>query len=138
MATEQTQFLLLFRNTDLESRLTPPEIEDAMERLDLWLREWSDRGKIKGGQPLGMQGKVVSGAKQRTIADGPFAEAKEVVGGYVLVETGSLEEATRIAEEWPLLDYDSVVEVRPVLEMCPTLLAWRKQQERSVATAASS
>lgn len=115
------EFLLLFRNTALEQRLVPDEMTEAMRRLNEWLERWSQSGHIKAGQPLSYEGRTISGAKQRTIADGPFAEAKEAVGGYVLVRATDFEEAMKVAGEWPLLDYDCIVEVRPVRVQCPTM-----------------
>jgi hypothetical protein len=50
--------------------------------------------------------------------DGPFAEAKELVGGYILVTASSLEEATAIAEQCPRLGEGLTVEVRPVAQAC--------------------
>ena len=123
MSTTATkpEFMLLFRNTALERRLSPDEMTEAMQRLNAWLERWSASGYIKAGQPLSYEGRTISGAKQRTIADGPFAEAKEAVGGYVLVQAADFDEAMAIAGEWPLLDYDCVVEVRPVRVQCPTM-----------------
>lgn len=115
------EFMLLFRNTALEQRLSPDELTEAMQRLNAWLERWSASGHLKSGQPLSYEGRTISGAKQRTIADGPFAEAKEAVGGYVLVQAVDFDEAMTIAGEWPLLDYDCVVEVRPVRVQCPTM-----------------
>ncbi len=115
------EFLLIFRNTDVEKRLPLEELHHAMDRLHEWLDRWTERGAIQGGQPLGYQSRVISGARQRTIADGPYAEAKEAVGGYVIVRAADLDEAAQIASEWPMLDYDAVVEVRPLLEMCAAM-----------------
>jgi hypothetical protein len=117
----QSEYLLLFRNTQLEKRLSTEEMQEAMGRLNEWLARWSDRGQMKAGQPLGDEGRVVSGGKQRMIADGPFAESKEAVGGYVIVLATDLEEATSIAREWPLLNYDATVEVRPVRSQCAAM-----------------
>ncbi len=58
---------------------------------------------------------------QRSVADGPFAESKEAVGGYVFVQADSFEEAMQVAADWPLLDYDAAVEVRPVRMQCATM-----------------
>lgn len=44
------------------------------------------------------------------------------VGGYVLVRAADFEEAMAIAGEWPLLDYDATVEVRPVRVQCPAMV----------------
>jgi hypothetical protein len=117
----KSEFMLLFRNTQLEKRLTPGEMQEAMQRLNDWLGRWSERGQMPGGQPLGDEGRVISGAKQRAVADGPYAEAKEAVGGYVMILAADFDEAVRIAGEWPLLDYDATVEVRPVRKQCATM-----------------
>lgn len=118
------EYLLIFRNTDLEKRLPETELTVVMQRFNGWLETWSKRGYIKGGQPLGPQGRVLSKkAKEqpRVTVDGPFAEAKEVVGGYVVVQAESIEDATLVAEEWPLFDYDATLEIRPVLKVCPSM-----------------
>jgi len=57
------------------------------------------------------------GAGVRAI-DGPFTEAKEWIGGYMLLEATSLDEATAIAETCPNLPYGMVVEVRPIAQAC--------------------
>jgi len=114
----KSQYLLLLRNTELEKRLTLDEMEEAMRQFNAWLDRWKEAGAIKGGQPLAGKGKTISGPKERAMADGPFPESKEAVGGYILVEAESFEEAVKIASEWPLLAYDAFVEVRPVLEHC--------------------
>jgi hypothetical protein len=53
------------------------------------------------------------------VADGPFAESKEAIGGYFLLQVKSLDEAVAIAKDCPGLAYGAVVEVRPVAEECP-------------------
>jgi hypothetical protein len=114
----KSEYLLLLRNTELEKRLSLNEMEEAMRQFNDWLDRWKKAGAIKGGQPLAGKGKTIIGAKSRTMADGPFPESKEAVGGYILIEADSLEEAVKIASEWPLLNYDAFVEVRPVLDLC--------------------
>jgi hypothetical protein len=74
------------------------------------------QGKAKGGQRLAHEGKIVSGKRERTVTDGPFAESKEAVAGYILLQVDNLNEAVEIAKEWPILEIDGVsIEVRPVL-----------------------
>ncbi|MEO8354091.1 MAG: YciI family protein [Chthoniobacteraceae bacterium] len=120
--SSKSEFLLLFRNTQLEKRLSMDEMQEAMRRLNEWIEGWTKRGNITAGQPLDDEGKVISGAKnQRSVADGPFAESKEAVGGYVFVQAESFEEAMQVAADWPLLDYDAAVEVRPVRTQCATM-----------------
>jgi|SRR4030095_6298892 hypothetical protein len=118
---EKSDYLLLLRNTQLEKRLSLDEMQEAMRRFSAWLDRWTQAGAIKSGQPLGNEGKTITGAKSRTMADGPFPEAKEAVGGYILVQAESFDEAVKIASEWPLLEYDAFVEVRPVMDQCATM-----------------
>ena len=54
---------------------------------------------------------------ERVVSDGPFAETKEILGGYYLVDAGSLEEAEELAARIPSARLGGTVEVRPVLEM---------------------
>jgi hypothetical protein len=54
---------------------------------------------------------------ERVVSDGPFAETKEILGGYYLVEAASSEEAEAIAAQIPSARLGGTVEVRPVVEM---------------------
>lgn len=87
-----------------------------------WLDRLTAEGKAKAGKPLFPEGKVVSQKKGRSIADGPFAESKEAIGGFFLLEVGSLDEAVEIAKDFPGLSYGATVEVRPVAPECPMAL----------------
>jgi hypothetical protein len=133
MHTPQTtpEYLLLLRGQPLLDERSPEEIQAAMSRFTNWMEGLTRQGKLKGGQPLGPEGRVVSGA-ERSVADGPFAEAKETIGGYLVLTVADLDEATAIAETLPWLDYGVQVEVRPLLEECPTV---QRLHER-MATAA--
>ena len=103
-----------------------------MKRFNSWLDRWTQAGAIKAGQPLGNEGRTVSGARTKTLADGPFPEAKEAVGGYILIQAESLEEAVKIASDWPLLAYDAFVEVRPVVNQCATMQLLADRLEAAV------
>lgn len=118
---DKPEFMLIFRDVELEKRLPDDKVEESMRRFNDWLERWSKRGCIKAGQPLASEGKVLSKAEQGVVKDGPFAETKEVVGGYIIVLADSLDEATKVAEDWPLMDYGATVEVRPVLKFCPAM-----------------
>lgn len=118
---EKPEFMLIFRDTELEKRLPDDQVEEAMRRFNGWLERWSVAGRVKGGQPLASEGRVLGKGEGRMVTDGPFAEAKEVVGGYIIVFAESLDDATKIAEEWPLMDYGGTVEVRPILTFCPAM-----------------
>ena len=62
-------------------------------------------------------GKLVTG-NARTVTDGPFAETKDVVGGYTLVQAADLAQATSLAAGCPIFELaDGTVEVRPVMKI---------------------
>jgi hypothetical protein len=106
-----SEYMLLFRGMHWDKSLSPEEIQNVMSRWITWFDRLTQEGKARAGQPLTAAGKVVSG-KGRTVVDGPFAESKETVAGYILLHVNSFDEAVEIAKECPGLDYDVSVEVR--------------------------
>jgi hypothetical protein len=120
MATAAPAFLLLFTESTPEryEAMSHEERRSALERWNEWCDTLAAEGKLRGGNTLAPEGRVVSRAGGTRAVDGPFAEAKELIGGYFLLEVESLEEATAIAEQCPNLPYGMVVEVRPVAQAC--------------------
>jgi hypothetical protein len=97
---------------------TPEEQEADVERHVEWFRRHRDH--IVGGEELaeprtvktlrpGRQGEGV------IVTDGPYVETKELLGGFVILEANSLEDAVAIASDWPSLAHmpHSVVQVQP-------------------------
>ncbi|MBV8418252.1 MAG: hypothetical protein JO251_23905 [Verrucomicrobia bacterium] len=120
MTTETTtsEYMLLFRGTHWDKRLSPEEIQKVMSQWTSWFDRLTQQGKIKSAHPLVHEGQVVSWKKGQTVADGPFAESKEAIGGYFLLHVKDHNEAVAIAKECPTLKYGVTVEVRPVAEQC--------------------
>ena len=117
------EYILFFRGNDWTKGLSPEQIQEIVGKWKAWFDRLTEQGKAKAGQPLEPSGKVVSGKGGRVVADGPFAESKEAVGGYFLLTVNSIDEAVAIAKGCPGLDYGAVVEVRPVADMCPAARA---------------
>jgi hypothetical protein len=115
----ENQYLLLFRDDGWYTHLSVEELEAVMGKFRTWFENLCAKGVVRGGQPLGREGRVISGKGRRIVNDGPFAEAKEAIGGYLLLTADNLEEATAIAEGMPGLDYGTRVEVRPIATECP-------------------
>jgi hypothetical protein len=107
--------------------LSPEKIQEVVKQMYAWLDRLTAESKAKAGKPLFPEGKVVSQKKGRSIADGPFAESKEAIGGFFLLEVGSLDEAVEIAKDFPGLNYGATVEVRPVAPECPMALGLDEQ-----------
>jgi len=115
--TSASQYLLLARGTHWDKVLSPEEIEKFMSRVDAWFDRLNQQGKVKAGQRLADERKIISGEKGRTVTDGPFAESKETIAGYMLLQVDNLDEAVEIAKEWPFLEIDGMsIEVAPVVE----------------------
>src|SRR5256714_15071462 len=77
-----------------------------------WFERLKAEGKCVGGHPLEDEGKVISG-KQRAVADGPFAESKEAIGGYFYLTGAGEKEAVEIAKKCPGLENGSAGRGRP-------------------------
>ncbi len=119
--TSTSEYLLLFRGTDWDKNLSPEELQNVMGQWSVWFDRLVAEGKIKSAQPLMDQGKIVTWKKGLSVADGPFAESKEAIGGYFLLQINDLDEALEIAKECPSLKYGVTVEVRPVALQCAHL-----------------
>jgi hypothetical protein len=114
----QNGYMLLFRGTELRKSLSPEEMQKVSEDWMAWFKRLTEQGKAVAGNPLEREGKIVSG-KERIVSDGPFAESKEAIGGYFLLDVATMNEALAIAKECPGLPYGIRVEVRPVAGECP-------------------
>lgn len=110
--------MLLFVGMDWHKGLSPEQMQKVSEEWMGWFKRLTEEGKAVSGHPLGADGKGVSG-KSCTVTDGPFAEAKEAIGGYFMLDVRTMEEAVAIARQCPGLPYGAKVEVRPVLAECP-------------------
>jgi hypothetical protein len=114
------QYLLMI--CDNERRwdgLTPDEAEATMARYRALTQELAQSGHYKGGSQLqrttsATTVRVRDGKRQTT--DGPFAETREQLGGYFLIEAQDLDEAIRIAERIPAAETGSI-EIRPLVPM---------------------
>jgi len=110
-----SEFTYLFRG-----RKTPGSADEMQQHLQKWVDWFKDlgaKGLVKDpGHPLENTGKVVRG-KQKAIHDGPYAEAKDVVAGYMLIEANDLAHAAEIAKGCPILEVGGSVEIREIQKM---------------------
>src|SRR5512140_1724564 len=134
MNEQTSEYMLIFRGNDWSRGLSAEEIQQVAAQWMAWFKRLSDQGKAIAGNPLEPKGKIVSGKNGRMVADGPFAESKEAVGGYFLLRVRDLDEAVGIARECPGLPYGAVVEVRPVAEECPMAAEAQAKSQLAEAT----
>jgi hypothetical protein len=109
------EFVFLYRGGERPS--SPEQGQQVIQRWTAWFNDLKAKGHILDrGQPLERAGKVVQGA-ERTVIDGPFAEAKDVIGGYTLIRAGDVAQAAELAKGCPILDAGGRVEIRPVMKL---------------------
>jgi len=116
---KQNGYMLLFRSDEWYEELSHDEIQKVISQNNDWIEGLIAQGKAKPGHALQRNGATVSGKTGQTVSDGPFAESKEVLGGFLLLDVETIGEAIAIAQRSPTLSYGTSIEVRPVAEECP-------------------
>src|SRR6188472_4327210 len=99
-----SEFMLLILGYEWDKGMSAADTRQAIDRMMAWCEGLHGQGVATAISPLARMGKIVSGKNGGTVADGPFAEAKEVVGGYLVVRAGDLDAAAAIAQQCPLLE----------------------------------
>lgn len=112
------KFMYLFRRQASNDRPSSPE--EMQRQMKAWM-DWIDRLKqeshlVTTGDRLSGTGKVVRG-KSKSVTDGPYAEAKDTIGGYLVIEAADLDQAAALAHGCPVLQVEGSVEVRPIASM---------------------
>ncbi len=110
------EFLLVFRRELSQSGARP-----SAEQYQVMAKQWQDwmgalvaQNKFgSAGKRLGFNGKVVQANK--SVINGPYAEVKEAIQGYMFIIADNIEEAAELAKGCPVLIYGGNVEVRPIV-----------------------
>jgi len=108
--TSLSEYLVISRG-QWDRDKSPEQIQKAIDDFYVWHDQLVREGKMKSGQRLTREAKFVS---RHGVTDGPFAEAKEVIGGYWFFLAGSLSEASALAAQNPCLACGLSYEVRPI------------------------
>jgi hypothetical protein len=135
----KTEYMLLFVGNEWCNELPYPEIKKLATDAKAWMDGLVAQGKVKGGTGLARIGASVNGKTGHVIFDGPYAETKEAIGGFVMVEAANIEEAVAIAKTNPAIRYGTTVEVRPVFtsyEECPLYRRVQELEREQAAIAA--
>ena len=109
------EFMMIFIGADYqELGLSPEEMQNRMGKWFAWGNKMESAGILKGGNALVSTAKCISG-KDRTISDGPYADAKEIIGGYYIVDAKDADEVVEIAQDFPDYDLGGTVEIREIM-----------------------
>ena len=108
-------FLFLYDDPSGWAKLSPEEMQKALEKYIAWGEKATKGGYLRGTHRLAEEvGKVIRGAK---VTDGPYSETKEILGGYYLIAADSYDHAVRRTLDHPHLEYGGTIEVRQVHPM---------------------
>jgi len=112
-----TEFAFLFRGRQYLG--SAEQQQKTLEKWWVWIAELDERGLLANpGLPLRDAAKRVVGPG-RAIHDGPFAEIKDLVNGFIVVTAEDIDAACEIAKGCPIFEQGGGVEVRPVAPMTP-------------------
>ena len=113
------QYMLLLHETPSDfADLSPEQIQRVIEEYSAWRATLETQGRMVGANKLKdeggrhLSGRSGGGAVQ--VTDGPYAEAKEIVGGYFIVEAGDYDEAVEMSKTCPHLGYGGRIELREI------------------------
>lgn len=111
------KFLFVYRgNNDGYAKMTPDQLQQNMQQWGAWIGQAMQKGwMVDPGDALTEEGRVVNAKK--VVTDGPFVEAKEIVGGYSIVTADTIDAAAELAKGCPALLAGGRVEVRTLAGM---------------------
>jgi hypothetical protein len=111
------EFSLIFRNAQHPSvQFSPEQMQDILVQWGDWMGSIAAQDKLASrGARLGVEAKVLK--PNDVVTDGPYVEMKEMLSGFIIVKTDSIEEATALAKGCPILKVGGSVEVRSIIPM---------------------
>ena len=108
--------MMIFRHT------TNPAMQFSAEQMQASMKQWQDwiagiaaQGKLVATNELGSEAKTLK--QDNSITAGPYAEVKEIIGGYLILKAASLDEALQQAKGCPVFMMGGHVEVRNIKKM---------------------
>ncbi len=108
--------MMIFRNDyNPDFKPTPEQMQASNKQWQDWIGGIAAQGKFSSTNRLGFEGKTLK--PNSIVTDGPYAEVKEMIGGYLIVKAADLNEAMQLANGCPILDIGGHVEVRNVVPM---------------------
>lgn len=109
--------ILIYDDPVAFSAMDEAALGEMYGEYDTFGASLAERDQMRGGEQLSMTSATTLRSEngKTMVVDGPFAETKEQLGGFFLIECGTLDEALEVAGRVPSLRYGGTVEVRPVV-----------------------
>lgn len=116
------KYVLMFTSRpDLDAAVDPEQAQAVYKRIWDWFQEHGAAGRIADGgaelHPVATATTVRHGDDGPVVVDGPFSEAKEVVGGFSVIDVPDMDAAVAMAKTWPSMELPGVaIEIRPIVD----------------------
>lgn len=114
------KFILLFQDqAEAASDLTPDDVRAIVGEFSDWAGLLREQGRLLGGEKLtGERGRFMrSRDGEIQVMDGPFAETKELLSGFIMIEADDYDAAVEISRSCPQLKYGGGIEIRRIDEV---------------------
>ncbi len=113
------QYILFFHHPS-NPLPSPEQLQQIMQKFGRWTDSLRKQGKFVGSEGLRIDdARLVRMQNGKIVVDGPFAETKETIGGYIIVNAANYDEAVEMAKDCPGLTVDGPFSVE-VREIVPT------------------
>ena len=113
------KYVIMFTSTpELDAAVSPEHAEQVYRRVYEWFGTHADRITDSGAelQPVTTATTVTNSGGAPVGTDGPFSEAKEVIGGFSVIDVDDLDAAIAMVKTWPMLELPgNSVEIRPMV-----------------------
>jgi hypothetical protein len=110
------KFMLIFESPFINQEPSAEEMDQIMGKWMAWIDKLAKAGKYDSGEPLLPTGKIIKG-KNKTVTDAAFAEGKEIIGGYFIVNAADYDEAVSLCDDYPDYANGGTVIIRQVMKM---------------------
>lgn len=108
------KFVLLLHDTGFEPGLSPDQMQAIVQRYVAWRGKVASGRSVEGHKLSDGQGRVMRGTgSSMKITDGPYAEAREVLGGLFIIEAATYDEVLELCKDCPHLEFGTI-EIREV------------------------
>jgi hypothetical protein len=106
------KYMFLFAGGDY-SQFSNDAMEKHMQKWFAWVAKLKNQQRYDSGEALLPGGKRIAGPK-KVVTDGPFSEAKEVIGGFFVIYAKNMNEAIELAKDYPDYELNGTIEIREV------------------------
>ena len=109
-----SQYILFIRGGDETANRTKETEQDALQHFRQWSQQLHAENRLIEATKLDDTGIRLIKKSGKIQVDGPFTETKEIIGGYFIIKAETLAEATNIAQQCPVFNFDGMVEIREI------------------------